>query len=244
MPATLTVTLTGTVAVDYTVNEGTARQKTDFTYVAGTLLPQSSAASGIGARSVGEPFISGQLIFAEGETSKEITVLITEDGFAEGTENLSATLSNPRNASLGTPSTTTLNINDKETVNSTTNPIDDAPTYVCQLYHDFLHRQSDPAGQAFWTNEITQCGSNQSCVAERRHNVAAAFFLSIEFQQTAYFVYRAYETGLDRHPQYEEFMRDLNAIGLGVEVGIGNWQLQLEAQRRAFAEVLVQADAF
>ena len=247
VPATLTVTLTGAasgpVAVDYIITEGTAKQKTDFTYVAGTLLPQSSAAAGgaaaRAARVGAESYVSGTLTFAAGETSKEVTVLINEDGFAEGTENLSATLSNPRGAGSGSPSTTTLNIQDNETVDSQTNPLDDAATFVCQNYHDFLHRQPDPAGQAFWTNGITQCGSNQDCVSERRHNVAAAFFLSIEFQQTGYFVYRAYEAGLDRRPQYEEFMRDLNAVGQGVEVGVGDWQQRLAAQRTAFAERLV-----
>ncbi len=236
--------------MDYLVSEGTAKQKTDFTYVAGTLLPQSSAvAPGVenlapSAAAGGESYVSGTLTFQAGETSKEITVLITEDGFAEGTENLSASLSNPRGAGSGSPSSTTLNIQDNETVDSQTNPIDNAATFVCQNYHDFLHRQPDPAGQAFWTNEITQCGSNQDCVSERRHNVAAAFFLSIEFQQTGYFVYRAYEAGLDRRPQYEEFMRDLNAVGQGVEVGVGDWQQRLAAQRTAFAERLVERAEF
>ena len=252
VPATLNVTLTGAasgpVSVDYTVFEGTARQKTDFTYVAGTLLPQSSAGAGgaeaLAARAGAESYVSGTLTFAAGETSKEVTVLITEDGFAEGTENLSATLSNPRGAGLGSPATTTLNIQDNETVDSQTNPLDDAATFVCQNYHDFLHRQPDPAGHTFWTNGITQCGSNQDCVSERRHNVAAAFFLSIEFQQTGYFVYRAYEAGLDRRPQYEEFMRDLNAVGQGVEVGVGDWPQRLAAQRTAFAERLVERAEF
>ena len=252
VPATLTVTLNGTpsgpVLVDYLVSEGTAKQKTDFTYVAGTLLPQSSAAAGgtgaLAARAGAESYVSGTLTFQAGETSKEITVLITEDGFAEGTENLSATLSNPRGAGSGSPSTTTLNIQDNETVDSQTNPLDDAATFVCQNYHDFLHRQPDPAGQAFWTEGITRCGADQSCVETKRHDVAAAFFLSIEFQQTGYFVYRAYEAGLDRRPQYEEFMRDLNAVGQGVEVRVGDWQQRLAAQRRALSERLVERAEF
>ena len=74
--------------------------------------------------------------------------------------------------------------------------------------------------------------------------MAAAFFLSIEFQQTGYFVYRAYEVGFDRRPQYEEFMQGLNAIGLGVELGIGNWEQRLATQRRAFAEALVARTDF
>ncbi len=197
VPATLTVALAGPVAgpvlVDYTVNEGTAKQKTDFTYVAGTLLPTAAnlaaAAALAESNATDATAVSGTLLFAAGETAKEITVLITEDGFAEGTENLSATLSNPRGASLGSVATATLDINDNETVDAQTNPVDDPAIYVCQLYHDFLHRQPDPGGQAFWTAEITRCGADAACVAERRHNVAAAaFFLSIEFQRTGYFI--------------------------------------------------------
>ena len=40
---------------------------------------------------------------------------------------------------------------------SNTNPIDDAQFFVRQHYIDFLNRQPDDAGLAFWTNEITSC---------------------------------------------------------------------------------------
>jgi uncharacterized delta-60 repeat protein len=239
-PATVTVSLSGPatapVSVDYIVIEGTAKQKSDFTYVAGTVIPMASGPTSAVA--------GGRLVFQTGETTKDITVLITEDGFAEGTENLSVVLSNPVNASLGCPATTTLKIIDNDSVNSSTNPIDDPNIYVCQLYHDFLHRQPDTAGHSFWVNQITQCGSNQACVAERRHNVGAAFFLSIEFQQTAFFIYRSYESSLNRRPQYVELIRDLNAIGQGVEVGVGDWATKLDAQRRTFVNMLVQRAEF
>lgn len=239
-PATVTVSLSGPatspVSVDYMVVEGTAKQKSDFTYVAGTIIPMSSGPAAVVA--------GGRLTFQTGETTKDITVLITDDGFAEGTENLSVVLSNPINTSLGCGTTATLNINDNDATNSSSNPIDNPGNFVCQLYHDFLHRQPDSAGQAFWVNEITQCGSDLACIDRQRTNVGAAFFLSIEFQQTAFFIYRSYGGALARKPQYVELIRDLNAIGLGVAVGVGNWETQLQTQRREFVTMLVQRSEF
>jgi Tol biopolymer transport system component len=72
------------------------------------------------------------------------------------------------------------------------NPIDDPQFFVRQHYLDFLGREPDPPGLAFWTNEITSCGSDAQCVEAKRVNVSAAFFLSIEFQQTGYLVYKTY----------------------------------------------------
>ena len=73
------------------------------------------------------------------------------------------------------------------------NPIDDASNFVRQHYHDFLNREPDAGGLAFWTNEITSCGTNQPCIDAKRINVSAAFFLSIEFQNTGYLVERLYK---------------------------------------------------
>ena len=67
-------------------------------------------------------------------------------------------------------------------------------------YYDFLSREPDPGGLAFWANEITSCGSNQSCIDVKRVNVSAAFFLSIEFQETGYLVYRMYKVGYGNLP--------------------------------------------
>jgi len=48
-------------------------------------------------------------------------------------------------------------------------------------------------GSNFWTNQIESCGADANCREIKRINVSAAFFLSIEFQDTGYFVYRAYK---------------------------------------------------
>ncbi|HEX8922724.1 MAG TPA: hypothetical protein VF766_14710, partial [Pyrinomonadaceae bacterium] len=71
-----------------------------------------------------------------------------------------------------------------------TNPIDDAEFFVKQHYRDFLNREGDPSGIAFWTNEITKCNGDPICIEVKRINVSTAFFLSIEFQNTGYLLFR------------------------------------------------------
>ena len=56
------------------------------------------------------------LTFLPGEVSKTFIVPIVDDSFAEGTEMFSVVLSNPINATLGSPSTTTVAISDNETI--------------------------------------------------------------------------------------------------------------------------------
>ena len=135
---------------------------------------------------------SGTLRFAAGEDTKVITVLITQDSYVEGPEDLTLTLSNATAfAALGTPSTATLTIND-DLNEPPTNPIDDAPNFVRQHYHDFLNREPDQAGGNYWTGQITQCGSDQICVRNKRIDVSNAFFYELEYQQTGAYAYRLY----------------------------------------------------
>jgi hypothetical protein len=246
-PATLNLSLTNAmpgeqvmsenvITVDYTITGGTASQKSDYTYAAGTLFQS--------AQSAATKPLTRTLTFVPGASSQSIQVLINDDGYAEGPETIEVTLSNPRGAVLGSPSTAILIINDNELVDAASNPIDEPKNFVCQQYHDFLHRQPDDEGLAFWTNQITQCGTNQSCLDEMRHNVAMAFFLSIEFQQTGYFVDRLYEACLNKRPSYEEFIHDLQQVGFGVEVGAPGWDLLLEKNKRDYAEEFVQRSDF
>ncbi|PAY16038.1 sugar dehydrogenase [Rhodopirellula sp. SM50] len=62
----------------------------------------------------GSDFIanSGTLVFADGETSKSVTVTLLQDGIAEGTESFSFRLTGSENASLLAPRTATINILD------------------------------------------------------------------------------------------------------------------------------------
>ncbi|MCA1602275.1 MAG: carboxypeptidase regulatory-like domain-containing protein, partial [Acidobacteria bacterium] len=64
------------------------------------------------------------------------------------------------------------------------NPLDTPEFYVRQHYLDFLGREPDEAGFNFWSDQILSCGGDNECVERRRENVSAAYFLSIEFQQT------------------------------------------------------------
>ena len=132
----------------------------------------------------------------------------------------------------------------------TANPIDDAQFFVRQQYLDFLNREPDSAGLAFWTNQITSCGTNQACIEVKRVNVSAAFFVSIEFQETGYLVYRMYKSaygniaGTPVPVKLNEFLPDTRQIGQGVIVNVGNWQAQLENNKQAFAAAFVARTRF
>jgi aldose sugar dehydrogenase len=210
----------GSATVDYATSDGTASERSDYTTARGTLR------------------------FAPGETQKSFDVLITDDNLVEPTESFNVTLSNPTGATTGTPSTLAVSILDNDTAQPTTNPIDDAQFFVRQHYHDFLNREPDASGFQFWTNDITSCGADANCVAVKRVNVSAAFFLSIEFQQTGYLVERFYKESFARRPRYNEFIADTQEIGRGVVVGQGNWQQQLDANKQAFADEWVARPAF
>jgi outer membrane biosynthesis protein TonB len=201
----------------------------------------------------------GTLDFAVGETSKTFVVLINEDSYVEGNETFSVNLINPSGMSLGGPSTTIVTIID-DANEPATNAIDDPETFVCQHYHDFLNRQPDAPGLAFWTNQITSCGSDQACLEERRVNVSASFFLSIEFQDTGYLVERIYKaaygdaTSTSTFPsnhqfsvpsaRLNEFLSDTQKIGQGVVVGQGDWRQQIENHKQAFASEFVARSRF
>src|SRR5258706_1625682 len=121
------------------------------------------------------------------------------------------------------------------------NRIDDPQFFVTQHYRDFLNREPDASGLAFWVNEITSCGTNAQCLQVKRVNVSAAFFLSIEFQETGYLVYKFYKAAYGNLPgapvplRFNEFLPDTQQIGLGVVVGATGWQAKLEDNKKAYA---------
>lgn len=201
----------------------------------------------------------GTLDFAAGETAKTFVVLINEDSYVEGNETFSVNLINPSGTSLGGPTIAIVTIVD-DANEPATNAIDDPQTFVCQHYHDFLNREPDPPGLAFWTNQITSCGNDQACREERRVNVSASFFLSIEFQDTGYLVERIYKaaygdaTSTSTFPaihqlsvpvvRLNEFLADTQEIGKAVIVGQGDWQQQIENNKQAFTSRFVARSRF
>ncbi|MCU1265633.1 MAG: putative secreted protein [Acidobacteria bacterium] len=218
---------TGETTVDYTTSDGTAIQRTDYTLGGGTVK------------------------FAAGEVSKTFRVLLSEDAYVEGDENFNLILSNPIGGGLGSPAAATLTITDDDTANPPIiNPIDDANIFVRQHYHDFLAREGDSAGVAFWTNTITQCGADQNCINSKRVTVSDAFYFEPEFQQTGAYVYRVYRESFGNsqpfpnpnpdpaHPNEEKkvplylpFMRDRVRVRGGA---------QLAQQQLDFANAFVQ----
>jgi uncharacterized protein DUF4214 len=124
------------------------------------------------------------------------------------------------------------------------NPIDVTSYMLRQQYVDFLDREPDEAGAAFWINQIASCGSNAQCLEAQRVNVSAAFFLSIEFQQTGYYVYRLYKASYGRVPMRSEFMPDRTSIAGGLIVGETGWESKLAGNKQAFLQGWVQRPAF
>src|SRR4029078_13723114 len=123
-----------------------------------------------------------------------VSIPLIDDAFAEGNETFSVNLfvATGSGVGLGSPTTAPITISDNDSTNGTTNPLDntDAQFFVRQHYIDFLNREADSSGFAFRTGAITQCGGDPQCIEIRRINVSAAFFLSIEFQETGYLIYR------------------------------------------------------
>ena len=191
----------------------------------------------------------GIVKFAAGETSKTVAIPIVNDIFTENPETFTFTLSNAKGVTLGTPASATITITDGG-AEGTSNPIDDPGFFVRQHYIDFLNREPDTGGLNFWTSEITQCGADATCIEVKRINVSAAFFLSIEFQDTGYLVYRIYKVAQGNLPgapvpiAFTNFIRDTQQIGLGVQVNVGDWQNILEANKQAFTLDFVQRPEF
>jgi uncharacterized repeat protein (TIGR01451 family) len=191
-------------------------------------------------------YAAGTLSFAPNETTKSFTVLLNDDRIQEGWEGFTVNLSDPVGAILGTPASALAEIRDNEFSTPTTNPIDESHIFVRQHYHDFLNREPDQAGLEFWTWEIEQCGADLQCREAKRVNVSAAFFLSIEFQQTGYLVYKTYKAAFNTGEALAQktFLKDTQQIGLGVVVGAPNWQQQLDANKRAYLNAFVQRPEF
>jgi len=140
------------------------------------------------------------------------------------------------------------------------NPIDLPDFFVKQQYLDFLNRTADAGGLAFWTNEIASCGGDQACIQVKRVNVSAAFFLSVEFQNTGYLAERVYKTsfgdasgtsilgGTHQLPvpivRFSEFLPDTQQIGKNVIVGQAGWEQVLETNTQAYVSQFVARARF
>ena len=183
----------------------------------------------------------GQLTFAPGETTKTFSVFITDDAFVEDWEKFTLTLAPGDGAATDEVPSSQVTITDNDGAGAGANPIEEDEFFVRQHYRDFFSRDPDAEGLAFWVGEIRKCGSAAACREARRISVSAAFFLSIEFQETGYLVYRLYRAAYGRAPErVEEFMLAARVMGDGVVVGRAGWEQKLAANKatsiRAFVE--------
>jgi hypothetical protein len=124
------------------------------------------------------------------------------------------------------------------------NPIDDTQTFVTQHYLDFLNREPDAEGLAFWVGNIDSCGADTACIEVKRIDTSAAYFLSIEFHETGYLVHQFYRASFGRRPLFTEFLPDEQAISNGVVVNSPGWEQLLESNKRAFADSWVARAGF
>ncbi|MET0646456.1 MAG: Calx-beta domain-containing protein, partial [Pyrinomonadaceae bacterium] len=217
------------------------------------------ATTDLSARDTGDYSAAvGTLRFGPNEQSKSFDVLLNDDALAEGEESFNVALGNTSGATLGPLSVVTVKIADDDAT-SGPSPVKlaslNAEFFVRQHYADFLNREPDASGLAFWTNEIEGCGADAQCREVKRINVSAAFFLSIEFQETGYLAYRAFKAayGDATSPnvagtvpviRLRELLADAGRIGQGVRVGIGDWERQLDANKNAYALEFVRRQRF
>jgi len=153
----------------------------------------------------------------------------------------------PVNRSVSNPA---WNVSATFTTSATGSAADASAFFVSQHYADFLNRDPDPDGLAFWINQIESCGSDQDCRRARRDNTSGAFFLSIEFKETGYLVYRTYKASFGDLPgkpvpiAFQQLMTDTQRLGRNVIVNVGNWQQQIETNKQAFFVGWVQRPDF
>jgi hypothetical protein len=247
---TITVNRTGDLSIPVTVDYATDDM--------GAPIRCGTLNSGMASSRCDFGVTLGTLKFAANETQKTFEVPITEDAYAGGPETFSVNLSNVigDGVALATPSSATVTINDSPP--PAPNPIDDTDAFVCMQYHDFLNREPDPEGRAFWIDNIDKCNDPAQrlagmtvaqCIEVMRINTSAAFFLSIEFQQTGLMVRSFYVAALDRPltnnmPALAEFERDTQAVQHGVIVRSGDWQQKLNDNRDAFMKDFVTRPEF
>lgn len=222
---TLRVTRSGNLneaaTVRYESVDGTARERSDYTIA------------------------FGELSFEAGETSKSFPILITDDAFIENPETLGLSLYDlTGNAILKGSGETLVSIVDNDTAPAPVNPLETSQFFVRQHYYDFFNREPDAPGFAFWVNNIESCGTDTHCREVKRIDTSAAFFLSIEFQQTGFYVYRLYAGALVIPPNYLDFMRDTQEISKDLIVGSPGWEALLDANTQKFTEDFVSRPWF
>jgi hypothetical protein len=213
---------TGESTVDFQTLDGTANDRGDYTTALGTVR------------------------FAANETTKSFNVFVTDDAYGEGPETFQVQLTGATGATIGTPSAATVTITSNEVVNGP-NPVKDPsfnPSFFArQHYIDFLNREPDASGLSFWTGQTTNCGNPDKLVC--RINVSAAFFLSIEYQETGFYAIRAQRVAFGRRSDnasrmgYRELIAHQRSVAEGVIVGQAGYEQLLAQNKLSYASTIV-----
>jgi hypothetical protein len=135
------------------------------------------------------------------------------------------------------------------------NPIDNTRIFIRQHYYDFLNRQPDQSGWDFWAGTIDSCNGDQQCIQVKRINGSKAFFESIEFLGTGYYVYRVNKISfltftreggqfVGPNPRMEQFFVDQQKVGSGVIVGQSGWEQVLDTNQTNYANEWVNRPRF
>ncbi len=183
--------LSAALAVEYETADATATDRSDY----GTAV--------------------GRLSFAPGEESKSLTLIITDDSYAEGDESLRLRLSLPEGgAALGQNSEVEILLADDDRVDGATNPLDDSLFFVRQQFVDLLGREPEAEELAELVRKLNECPAGDATCG--REAVSAGLLLSDEYQGRARLVYGLYKIALGREPLYREFVREMGSL---VEAG-------------------------
>ncbi len=202
--------------------------------------------------------VRGRLDFAPGETEKTFPFLVNDDAYVEEPEEVSIVIRSTTDSNLGEAARVIITSDDEAPPTAANNPIDDAGHFVRQHYHDFLAREPDPVGFAFWKGQLDACGADAECRRVVRASISQAFFLSIEFQRTGFLVYRIHAA---TYPEGPGWNNDVNgriyqmapmyvlfpnsqAIQRGVFVGQPGWEEKLRANTLDFARTWVESAEF
>jgi hypothetical protein len=202
--------------------------------------------------------VRGRLDFAPGETEKTFPFLVNDDAFVEGPEEVSVAIRSTADPEVYEAAPVTITSGDAAPPTRDNNPVDDAGHFVRQHYHDFLNREPDASGFAFWKGQIEGCGADAECRRVARANVSQAFFLSIEFQRTGYLVYRIHAATYPEGPAWNNELNgriyqvapmyvifpNLQAIQRDVFVGQPGWEQRLRDNTLDFARRWVEGAEF
>jgi xanthosine utilization system XapX-like protein len=227
LTVTRTGDTTGTASIECDTADGTATQKGDYTIA------------------------RNRLTFGPGEVSKTCDISITDDALPEPDETFTVSLVNATgNFSPGIINTVLVTIKDNDAVMGT-NPIDSSAFFVRQHYLDFLAREPDTSGLNFWVTNIESCGADQNCREAKRIDTSAAFFLSIEFQETGFYVLRLQRAAFDKESSdpgsrmvYSDFIRDQRQVASGVIIGQPTALTLLDQNKTAYAMQVVSSPQF